>query len=369
MAQEIAEFPSPGSNRRKTCRSGNVEGGRIDFFRIFQTFAPDPMRFPPRCLAALLMFGFAPALIAQQSPSVPVKKPDAAKSAAPAPIPGPAPTLANVAYGTHERQVLDLYQAPSDKPTPLVFFIHGGGWQAGDKSRVSGVKEYLAAGISVVSINYRYVSQAQAAGIKPPVKAPLEDAARALQFVRSKAKEWNLDPKRIGATGGSAGGASTCWLCTHDDMANPSSPDPIARESTRLLCGAPIGAQTCFDPQLLRQWLPNMGYGGHAYGFGNFQAFFEGRDSVMPWIKEYSAYHLVTKDDSPMFLQYSLGKDGKPPVVGQPATDPTHSAVLGIKFAEQLKAAGVEHYVCYPGGPQTPWPSATAFLIAKLKAN
>ena len=40
------------------------------------------------------------------------------------------PTLANVAYGTHERQVLDFYKAESDKPTPLLFFIHGGGWVA-----------------------------------------------------------------------------------------------------------------------------------------------------------------------------------------------------------------------------------------------
>lgn len=327
------------------------------------------MRLPPLCLAAVLVLGLAPGLSAQQTAPAPAPKPaGAAKKAAPAPKPGPAPTLANIAYGTHERQVLDFYRAKSDKPTPLVFFIHGGGWQAGDKSRVSGVTEYLAAGISVVSINYRYVSQAQAAGIKPPVKAPLEDAARALQFVRSKAQEWNINPQRIGATGGSAGGASTCWLCTHDDMANPTSPDPVARESTRLLCGAPLGAQTCFDPQLLREWLPNMSYGGHAYGFGNFQAFYDGRESVMPWIKEYSAYHLVTKDDSPMFLQYSL-KDGKPPVVGQPAADPTHSAVLGIKFAEQLKAAGVEHYVCYPGGPQTPWEGATQFLIARLKGD
>jgi acetyl esterase/lipase len=292
----------------------------------------------------------------------------AQKPAPPAPKPGPVPTFANVAYGTHERQVLDFYQAKSSKPTPLVFFIHGGGWVAGDKSKVSGVPDYLAAGISVAAINYRYTSQAQAAKIEPPVKAPLEDAARALQFVRSKAKEWNIDPKRIGATGGSAGGASTCWLCTHDDMANPSSTDPVARESTRLLCGAPVGAQTCFDPRLLREWLPNMSYGGHAYGFSKFQDFYDGRDKVMPWVKEYSAYHLVTRDDSPMFLQYSL-KNNEPPVVGQPAADPTHSAVLGIKFAEKLKEAGVEHYLCYPGGPQSPWTSATQFLIARLKAE
>src|SRR5262245_40151966 len=50
----------------------------------------------------------------------------------PAPPPRPAPTAANVAYGTHERQVLDFWQARSDRPTPLVLYIHGGGWQNGD---------------------------------------------------------------------------------------------------------------------------------------------------------------------------------------------------------------------------------------------
>jgi acetyl esterase/lipase len=103
------------------------------------------------------------------------------------------------------RQKLDFYKAESDKPTPLLFFIHGGGWVAGDKKNPGSLKECLAAGVSVVSINYRYSWQAQIAGVNPPVKAPLEDAARALQFVRSKATEWNIDKQRIGASGGSAG--------------------------------------------------------------------------------------------------------------------------------------------------------------------
>ena len=58
------------------------------------------------------------------------------------------------------------------------------------------------------------------------MKAPLEDAARALQFVRSKAAQWNLDKQRIGASGGSAGACSALWLAFHDDMADPNSQDP-----------------------------------------------------------------------------------------------------------------------------------------------
>ena len=152
--------------------------------------------------------------------------------------------LLDVAYGEHPRQVLDFYQAESDKPTPVVFYIHGGGWQGGDKKglRASAVQQYLDAGISVAAINYRYVRQAMELKVNPPVKAPLHDAARALQFVRSKATEWNIDKRRIGATGGSAGGCSSLWLALHDDMADANSQDPVARESTRLLCAAVNGA-------------------------------------------------------------------------------------------------------------------------------
>src|SRR5690606_28654065 len=148
------------------------------------------------------------------------------------------------------RQVLDFYQGSTDKtkPTPVVFFIHGGGWVAGDKQGVSDVSRYLKHGISVVAINYRYSWQAQLADVKPPVEWPLHDAARALQFVRAKSSEWNLDKQRIGATGGSAGACSSLWLAFHDDMADPKSEDPISRESTRLWCAAVNGAQTSLDP-------------------------------------------------------------------------------------------------------------------------
>ena len=119
----------------------------------------------------------------------------------------------------------------------------------------------------MVAINYRYSTQAQIAGVKPPVKWPLRDAARALQLVRSKAVEWNIDKARIGASGGSAGACSSLWLAFHDDLAEPASADPVARESTRLWCAAVSGAQTTLDPKQMKEWTLNSRYGGHAFGF------------------------------------------------------------------------------------------------------
>jgi acetyl esterase/lipase len=275
------------------------------------------------------------------------------------------PTAAKVAYGTHERQVLDFYQAKSDQPTPLVLFIHGGGWQNGDKSGVGNVKQYLDAGISVAAINYRYVKNGVEQKVEPPVKAPLEDAARALQFIRSKSKEWNLDKKRIGATGGSAGACSSLWLAFHDDMADPKSSDPIARESTRLYCAAVNGAQTSLDPKELREWIPNYKYGAHAFGLKNFSELYDSREKVLKWIKEYSPIEHVTKDDPPICLVYGGQKTA--PEVGKEQDDPTHSAVMGIKLEEKLKATGVECVLIYPGHENPKYKNASEFLIDRLK--
>jgi acetyl esterase/lipase len=314
-------------------------------------------------LMVLLALGLlAPGLNAQK---VADKVKDKEKPPAPK---GIAPTAADLHYGPHERQVLDFWQAKAEKPTPLVLLIHGGGWQGGDKKGYAGaVKQYLDAGISVAAINYRYVKQAAELKIEPPVKAPLEDAARALQFIRSKAKEWNLDKKRVGATGGSAGGASSLWLAFHDDMADPKSEDPVARESTRLYCVAVNGAQTSLDPKELREWMPNYRYGAHAFGYKDFQALYDNREKALNWIREYSAIEHASKDDPPVFLEYPSQK--KPPVVGEEQTDPTHSAVLGLKLEERLKKAGVEVILVYPGKTHPKYKNSAAFLIERLKAE
>ena len=119
------------------------------------------------------------------------------------------------------------------------------------------VRDFNDNGVSVVSINYRYIKNDNKKNVIPPVKAPFSDAARASQFVRSKAKEWNIGKKRISASGQSAGGCSALWLAMHDDMADPGSSDPIARDSTRSDSTLVICAQVSLDPKELLEWIPN----------------------------------------------------------------------------------------------------------------
>ena len=83
--------------------------------------------------------------------------------------------LIDVAYGSHPRQVLDFYRAKSDKPTPVVFYIHGGGWRGGDKK--TNPQAFLDKGISVAAINYRYTQNGVEDKVEPPV-APMRSLSR-----------------------------------------------------------------------------------------------------------------------------------------------------------------------------------------------
>lgn len=93
-------------------------------------------------------------------------------------------------------------------------------------------------GIAAFVLRYRLGST----GYRHPV--PLTDATRALRLVRSRAKEWGIDPKRIGIIGSSAGGHLAATLLTHWDAGDPKAEDPIERESSRpdfgILCYAVI---------------------------------------------------------------------------------------------------------------------------------
>jgi arylsulfatase A-like enzyme/acetyl esterase/lipase len=290
---------------------------------------------------------------------------------------GPRPTAIDVPYGKHPKQRLHFWKSPAaaaGQPTPLLYFIHGGGWQNGNRlSGLTGVlKPVLDAGISVASVEYRFISEAMAEGIEPPVMAPLGDAARGLQTVRRKAAEWGIDKERIVAAGGSAGACSSLWLAFHDDMADLSSDDPVARESTRLSAAAVSGAQTTLDPLQMKEWTPNSRYGGHAFGFmpspeqrdSQFAQFLASRERILPWIEEYSPYALVTPDDPPVYLFYS-----SPPALGQEEKDPTHTANFGVKLGERLDAVGVPCELVYPGAPDVKHASLAEAIIGFLKPS
>jgi acetyl esterase/lipase len=282
-----------------------------------------------------------------------------------------APTFKDVAYGKHPKQVIHFWKVESDKPAPLLVFIHGGSWTGGsrtDQRFCALLPHMLKAGISVASVEYRFIQEATADKVVPPVKGCLHDAARAVQFLRSKAGEWGFDKTRVALSGGSAGACSSLWLAFHDDLADPQSADPAARESTRVLCAAVAIAQTTLDPQQMKEWTPNSVYGGHAFGIAGtrgtktFDVFLAKRESLLPWIAEYSPYALVTRDDPPVYLWY-----GTPPALGKEQKDPTHTSNFGVKLQERCKEAGVNCELVYPGAPEVKHATVQDYLIEMLK--
>jgi len=161
------------------------------------------------------------------------------------------PSHANVKYGSHERNVMDVRLAKSDTPTPVLVSIHGGGFRSGNKGVGGGLlSECLKSEISVVAITYRLTDVA----IAP---AQLHDSARAIQCIRHNARKWNIDPKRMAATGGSAGAGLSLWLAFHDDLADPYNDDPVLWQSTRLTCAAVYNGQTSYDPRMIRDLFPD----------------------------------------------------------------------------------------------------------------
>ncbi|MHC4993797.1 MAG: alpha/beta hydrolase fold domain-containing protein, partial [Planctomycetota bacterium] len=160
------------------------------------------------------------------------------------------PTHADQKYGPHTRQVFDIWLAPSDTPTPVFLSIHGGGFRGGRRSvNADLLRQCLDNGISVAALTYRFSQDA----IQP---SSFVDVARAVQTIRSKAGEWNLDKKRFASSGGSAGAGLSLWLAFRDDLADPDSDDPVARQSTRLLGAYVSNGQCTYDPRTIRTMFP-----------------------------------------------------------------------------------------------------------------
>lgn len=167
------------------------------------------------------------------------------------------PTLSNIHYGEHERQVFDLWLPPvkyKNQRFPLVISIHGGGFVMGSKDDIKKypnvIKRYLDAGIAFASINYRFLNHTNLQTIMR------EDIAGFVQYIRYNYKKLKIRKRLICSMGYSAGGSSSLWLATHDDIADPDAKNPIRRESSRVLAIGHLNAQFSYD---FLDWYKNFG--------------------------------------------------------------------------------------------------------------
>jgi CubicO group peptidase (beta-lactamase class C family)/poly(3-hydroxybutyrate) depolymerase len=214
-----------------------------------------------------------------------------------------------------ERQVLDVYSPPDAKNLPVIFWIHGGGWQAGDKSDVQlKPKAFTDKGFVFVSTNYRLLPGVDMATI-------VRDVASSVRWVHDHVAEYGGDPKRLWVMGHSAGAQLAALICTDDRYLKAEG------LSLAIVKGCvPVDGDTFDVPAIIEtaetRWrvhgLPPAKF-GHREKFGNDPA--KHRD--------FSAVTHVAKDKGiPPFLILHIG--GNPDTVAQ-----------AQRLANVLKGAGL----------------------------
>ncbi len=262
----------------------------------------------------------------------------------------PASDFTDVRYGPHQRNVLDFWRARSATPAPLVLYIHGGGFRRGDKSSVppKRLMQYLEAGFAVAAVNYRLTDIA-------PSPAQYLDCGRALQYLRMRAKEWNIDPDLVASTGSSAGAGTSMWLAFHEDLANPTSKDPVLRQSTRLTVIAVDNGQSSYDPRFAeRIGIPRPNFERHPF----FLPFYGIRPEEIDTPNAYRRYEeaapitYLTADDPPAYLSYNRADE--PCDASSDVQLVVHHPRLGIALKERMDNLGIECVLRYRGQSASP---------------
>jgi acetyl esterase/lipase len=226
----------------------------------------------------------------------------------------------DIKYDTgHERQVLDVYAPEHAARLPVVFWIHGGGWQAGDKGMVARKpKAFTDRGFLFVSLNYRLLPSATMSDIN-------HDVARALGWVHRNIAAHGGDPDRLLVMGHSAGGQLAALMCTDDRFVKAEG------FSLQAIKGCvPVDADTFDVPAIIEvaetrartHHLP-LPTNGHRQKFGNDPAKH----------REFSAVtHVAPNKGIPPFLILHVG--------GQPDT-----SAQARRLADVLRAAGISAQV------------------------
>jgi triacylglycerol lipase len=183
-----------------------------------------------------------------------------------------------------ESLACDMFIPAGDGPFPAVLVVHGGAWMSGNKGQMTGTAVALAEhGYTACSIDYRLAP-------KHHFPAQIDDCKAAVRWLRSHAKEYKIDPQRLGGYGYSAGGQLVALLGVTDPQDGLEGPDAKADSpSTRLQCVVAGGAPCDFRA------LP-ADSGRLAYWLG-------GSRSEKPLLyQQASALNFVTADDPPSFF-------------------------------------------------------------------
>jgi len=256
-------------------------------------------------------------------------------------IPSGTKFAPNISYNSNPNSVFDVFLPASSKPTPLVVFIHGGGFTGGDKSiaysqQSNDIQSYLQNSIAFATINYQFRTVGSDSGIM----VSLNDIKRCIQFMRYNASDLNIDKAKIACYGGSAGGGASIYLAFHPDMADPSNADPVFRESTRLKAAGHLTSQCTYDPITMLNIFDSVGIDVLSipglkeslvadFGLSSFSQFYTD-SKVIALRKELDMLGWMTSDD-PEFFVGNPNPNNPPIQRSEVLHHPLHAKVLDNK--------------------------------------
>lgn len=120
----------------------------------------------------------------------------------------------NFKYGPNERNIFDLWTPESNKPTPLVVYIHGGGFKMGSKEEITSynklINKYLDQNIAFAAINYRFLNQIPLQDIMQ------QDILGFIKFIKKNKSFFNINTSQVFSYGESAGASASLWLATQN---------------------------------------------------------------------------------------------------------------------------------------------------------
>jgi acetyl esterase/lipase len=220
---------------------------------------------------------------------------------------------------------LDMARPEGNGPFPAIVFIHGGGWHQGSRQEYRGqIEEGAKRGYVAVTISYRLMqfdeSQKETTTATPIFPAQIHDAKAAIRWLRANAKQYRVDPDRIGVTGASAGGHLSLLVGLTDPASglegDSGNPDQSSRVQAVVNVFGPTDMANCFEKSL-GAWVVRLFMGGTPAEVGE-------RYQVA------SPLTYVSKDDPPVLTLHG----------DQDAIVPVEQARV---MDEKMKATGASH--------------------------
>ena len=275
----------------------------------------------------------------------------------------------DISYDSKPRTQFDIWMPNSGAPNGLVIYVHGGGFTSGDKDFVytaqsggawdfpSDIRYLLQNNIAVATIRYTLLNTT---GETEGIKKPMNDVKRALQYLRYKASEFNIDKNKIILSGNSAGAGSSLWIAFNNNLADASNSDPVLKESSRVKGVAVRETQASYNIE--DKWVNNI-FADYNLSWteilanetGNIQKIYGVSSTAQYQSPAITAYRaevdmlaLLTADDPEIWMNNTLRE------VVHPYSGPeisTHHAFHVRELKKRADAVGVKNTSYYGRNP------------------